>query len=39
MPEPIEIILYAIGAVALVIAVIGAIVFVRAVITERRRRK
>jgi hypothetical protein len=39
MPDPIEIVLYAVGAVALVITVITAVAIVWFVITERRRRK
>jgi hypothetical protein len=39
MPEPIEIVLYAVGVVALVSVVIGAIAFVKAEFTDRRRRQ
>jgi hypothetical protein len=39
VPDPIEIFLYALGAVALAVTVIGAGAFVWAAITERRRRK
>jgi hypothetical protein len=39
MPDPIEIVLYAVGAVALIVAVIAAVAFVWAVVTDRRRRQ
>jgi hypothetical protein len=39
MLDPLEILLYAVGVVALISIVIGAVAFIRAAITDRRRRK